>query len=274
MEHIRQAVELARNRGGLAEKSPPLAPSRLDLGQGGNNYNSSRSNAGSLALDPAHLESKRIVAHNVLDHRSKPYDMLRTQVLRIMKAENWQLIGVTSPTPGCGKTLTAINLALSMARQPEESALLVDMDLQRPRVAATLGLERQSGLLSVLDGRTAMPDAIVRVGIGHHAVSVLPCETSTSHSSQWMASRAMESVIQGIRADYRAQVAVLDLPPLLTGDEVISILPLIDCVLLAVAVGVSRVSDVEQCKRHLESTEVVRVIVNKAAGKGVEHYYY
>ena len=44
-----------------------------------------------------------------------------------MHQNKWQVLAITSPTAGCGKTLTAINLALSVARQPECSALLVDM---------------------------------------------------------------------------------------------------------------------------------------------------
>ena len=139
-----------------------------------------------VVLDPERLESMRIIAHNVLDQRSRAYDMLRTQVLRAMAAENWQLIGVTSPTAGCGKTLTAVNLAMSIARQPDKSALLIDLDLQRPQVAKTLGLKPENGVFGVLEGQMALPDAVLRARIGNHHLSVLPCETSTSHSSEWM----------------------------------------------------------------------------------------
>ena len=280
MEHIRQAVELARGRGGLAEQVPNVASPKISPQAApppvtrDHSKGRVQGSAEAVVLDPDHLESMRVVAHNIMDYRSKPYDILRAQVLRIMKAENWRLIAVTSPTPACGKTLTATNMALSIARQPEESALLVDMDLQKPRVASTLGIKCKNGLLGVLEGRATLSDAMVRTQVGNHQMSVLPCEAWTSQSSRWMASREMIDVIQRIRVDYAGQTAVLDLPPLLTGDEVLSILPHVDCVVLAVAVGKSTTSDIEQCKRHLQSAEVVRVVVNKAAGKGAEHYYY
>ena len=81
----------------------------------------------SVALDEALLESRRIISYNVADQRSKSFDILRTQILQSMHQNKWQVLAITSPTAGCGKTLTAINLALSVARQPECSALLVDM---------------------------------------------------------------------------------------------------------------------------------------------------
>ena len=69
-----------------------------------------------LELNLGHLQARRIVAYNGADQRSRPYDMLRTQVLQSMGVSGWKVLGVTSPTPGCGKTLTAINLALSIAQ--------------------------------------------------------------------------------------------------------------------------------------------------------------
>src|SRR5437016_7467020 len=65
----------------------------------------------------------------------------------------------TSPTPDCGKTLTALNLALSIARQPERSVLLVDLDIQKGYVASSLGLRCEGGVLGVLEGRTPLSTA-------------------------------------------------------------------------------------------------------------------
>ena len=155
MEHIRQAIELAKgSRSAGAETvlpSPavqprPFEPAPRSLGAGGSKIKEA-------ALNLAHLEAYRIIAHDRTDLRSRSYDMLRTQVLQSMDLKSWQLLAVTSPTPGCGKTLTSINLALSIARQPERSVLLVDMDIEKPQVANYLGLKCETGLLSVLGGR-------------------------------------------------------------------------------------------------------------------------
>ena len=147
------------------------------------------------------------------------------------------------------------------------------MDLQRPQIARTLGLKCDNGLLGVLEQRTTLSDAILKARIGKHQVTVLPCEASTSHSSEWMASREMSTVIEDIRRNYSSQVVILDMPPILSSDDVISILPRLDCVLLVAAVGVSTVSEIQECNRHLQSTEVVRVVLNKSAETGAGYYY-
>src|SRR5215510_11748796 len=115
MEQIRQAVERAKATLAKAEDGfGRSVPQQLE-GTGG----------GRPRLSP----------------RTKSFDMLRTQVLQSMNPKNWQFLAITSPTAGCGKTVTAINLALSIARQPELSALLIDMDLPKPAVAKYLGLD-------------------------------------------------------------------------------------------------------------------------------------
>src|SRR5258706_14150327 len=123
MDQFKQAVNLARGAIPLAPSADkgPLGdhPNRIDPGD-------SRQEARikNLPLKAAHLESMRIVSHNKDDLRAPSFEMLRTQVLQSMDANGWQFLAVTSPTAGCGKTVTACNLALSMARLPERSVLL------------------------------------------------------------------------------------------------------------------------------------------------------
>src|SRR5215469_11254709 len=172
MEKIRQAVERAKS----ASSEEPLRPITASHGPGApqapppSPTQKSKPTVNPAAQAPhfkdvelnwQKLEQQRIVAHNAADPRSKAFDMLRTQVLQSMDQKNWRFLAITSPTAGCGKTVTAINLALSIARQPERSSLLIDMDLQRPSVASCLGLKSRDGVHGVLEGRTALADAIM-----------------------------------------------------------------------------------------------------------------
>ena len=153
----RRARKSERNWGTIASNDPTAWPwratsvRRRTKGPDSEVRTHRASHAGSalrfneVALDWSHLEQHRIIGHNVADPRSKVFDVLRTQVLQAMDQKNWQFLAITSPTEGCGKTVTAINLALSIARQPERSALLIDMDLQRPTVANYLGIKVPAG---------------------------------------------------------------------------------------------------------------------------------
>src|SRR4051794_28622228 len=151
MDQFKQAVNLARG-------AAPLAP-HVDDDVVGDQSNSIGPRSSlregrikNVLLNAAHLESMRIVSHNKDDLRARSFDMLRTQALQSMDANGWQLLAVTSATAGCGKTVTACNLALSIARLPERSVMLVDLDLRKPKIANYLGINQKSGVLSVLQG--------------------------------------------------------------------------------------------------------------------------
>lgn len=296
MEQIRKAVELAR-AGGVApaeldDRSGANRPrprsgssdSRLDRRndvrseprddlRAGSGVGASYRTPREVMLNGAHLEANRIVAHDIADVRSKSFDMLRTQVLRTMDLQHWQFLAVTSPTAGCGKTVTAVNLALSIARQPERSVLLVDMDMQKPHVGHSLGIKCDRGLLSVIGEGASLVDSSLEARIGSHRLTVLPIEHPTSNSSEWMASRAMSTLLQDIKREFPSRIVILDMPPMLSSDEVISILPQIDCVLLVAAVGTTTTSEIAECNRHLQSADVVRLVLNKVPGATSRYYY-
>lgn len=272
MENIRQAVERAKGQPKPQSASVERSPRRAKIF--GNAPESSEP-IQEVALDFAHLQSRRIVAFDGKDVRSRPFDMLRTEVVRSMDLKGWKTLAVTSPTPGCGKTLTAVNLALSLARQPEREVFLADLDLRKPQVAAYLGLKCRDGLLGVLEERLDFRDATIHARAGASRLDVLPT-TVTSNSSDLVASAAMRTLLQDL-ADYgQNRMVIFDLPPLLMGHDAISILPQVDCVLLVAAVGTSTVGEIEECNKYLQATEVVRFVLNKvpASAPAARYTYY
>jgi protein-tyrosine kinase len=261
VDSIRQAVDLARGSSSAGEQSkapnaflhPPYGPTPAIVD----------SHIREVELRADHLESTRIVSNETADNHGRYFDMLRTQVLQAMDKSSWQFLAVTSPTASCGKTVTACNLALSIARLPERSVLLVDMDLQKPKVAEYLGIDRKEGLLSVLEGRATLSSRIVQACLGRSKMLVLPGEVCRSGSSEWMASQTMSTLLQTIKRDFRSRTVIFDMPPMLVGDDVISILPRMDAVLLIAGIGNTSASDIKECQKHLQATPVVRVVVNK-----------
>ena len=270
MEFIRQALD--RVKGALPPPVQSAAPARSRAPSSADQAKSARPHPGEIGLEPRHLESRRIIAHDVRDPRAKSFDILRTQVLRGMDTSHWQILAVTSPTPGCGKTLTSINLALSIARQSDRAVLLVDLDLQKPRVAACLGLTCSTGVLSVIEGATRLQDALIQTRVAGSRIVVLPTEQPITGSSEWMTSAGMRAMLQAIRRDFQSWTVILDMPPVLTGDDVIAVLPQIDCALLVAAAGKSQRSEIEEAARHLASTDVVRLVLNKVP-EDVSRYY-
>jgi len=276
MENIRQALERVKASQSAGSEQRNLAGSavlqlrsEMEIGSAGGNDGQNQE----IELNNVHLQSKRIISYDITDPRSRAFDMLRTQVLQSMDLKGWKTLAVTSPTPACGKTLTALNLAISIARQPDRSVLLVDLDFRKPQVAACLGLKCDEGVLSVLEGRTTLSDAIIPARVGNLRFMVLPT-ASTIRSSELISSRAMTAMLEDIKREYHSKTIILDLPPILSGDDVIAILPQMDCVLLVAAVGTTTVAQIKECNKHLQSAEVVRIALNKVLETSTDHYYY
>jgi protein-tyrosine kinase len=264
VDSIKHAVELAR-----AAERAPVAIATVDP----------RASSGDAAirdvrLSNEHLQSARIVAHGSARDHGHYYDMLRTQVLQELDKKSWQFLAITSPTAGCGKSVTACNLAMSIARLPERSVLLVDLDLRKPSIAKYMGVDGSGGVLSILEGRATLSSAVLRASIGSNSLFVLPGSQPSSSSSEWMASQTMGTLLQAIKREFRSCVVIFDLPPLLMGDDVISILPRMDAALLVAGIGNTSLPDVKESQKHLQRTPVLRVVVNKVTETPDAYYGY
>ena len=84
----------------------------------------------------------------------------------------------------------------------------------------------------------------------------------------------MAAMLESLKNEYRSEIIIFDLPPMLSGDDVIAILPQIDCVLFVAAVGTTTVAEIKECSKHLQSTEVIRFVVNKVPESSTDYYYY
>jgi capsular exopolysaccharide synthesis family protein len=263
VDSIKQAIELAKatDTAARAAVGNPARP-----GQEAFQFRN-------VALSEVHLERARIVAHGV-GINGRYYDMLRTQVLQEMDKNSWQFLAVTSPTVACGKSVTACNLAMSIARLPGRSVLLVDADMRKPMVARYLGLQGGSGILSVLEERKTLSSSLIEASIGPSEILVLPGEVAAATSSEWMASQMMGTLLQTIKRDFRSRIVIFDLPPLLVGDDVIAFLPRMDAVLLVTGVGVTSVAEIKECQKHLQRSKVIRVVVNKVTESTDGYYGY
>ena len=271
MDEIKHAIELAR----AAEiESRPAASSEALNANERLSQRIGDKQPREVRLDPNHLTANRIVAFGATAENGRYYDMLRTQVLQEMDKKSWQFLAVTSPTAGCGKTVTACNLAMSIARLPERQVLLVDLDLRKPMLGDYLGLGNSAGIVDVLEGRQALSSTVINCHIGPSSLLVLPGTVSTPGSSEWMASQTMGTLLQAIRREFRSCLVIFDLPPMLLGDDVISILPRMDATLLVAGIGSTSIADIKECQKHLQRTPVVRVVANKATDKTGAYYGY
>lgn len=224
-----------------------------------------------VELDPAHLETHRIVAFNKNHPSNWAFDVLRTQVLQKMDQNGWRTLAITSPTLESGKSVVAINLATSIAHQTQRTAMLVDFDLRRPMVSRYLGLPAQTSLNEVFDGSAQVADALVNPGLPR--LVVLPTQRPVPKSSELLSSRKVGHIITDLRDRYQDRIVIFDLPPVLAADDVIAVLPRIDCVLMVIGSGMSSQKEIEEGMRHLGGANLLGVVLNKDEAPVRKGYY-
>jgi protein-tyrosine kinase len=263
MERIKQALDkikpVGRDRVGV-ELAQAMPESQLDRLSDLDNISYTHSRV--VELDPTHLERHRVVAYNKGDPVAYSFDKLRTQVLRRMKEKGWRTLAIISPTPGAGKTVVAINLAISIAQHTETSALLVDFDLRRPRVATYLGIPTGKSLNELLSNEASLPEVLVNPGIPR--LLILPTDRPIAKSSEVLTSRRVIELLTELRGRYDSRVVIFDLPPILTADDAIAILPHIECSLLVVASGSDSKSEIEESMALMQGANFLGAVLNKA----------
>lgn len=213
-------------------------------------------------LDRLAAQRHRLISGVGTDPVTTAYKMLRTQVLRRTRQHGWKTLAVTSPGFGEGKTLTAVNLAITLAREVNRTVLLIDLDLQRPSVANCFGYVPSAGLADYLAGTAALPDILVNPGI--ERLVILPGKGCLENSSEALSSPKMIELVQELRDRYPERLVVIDLPPLLVADDALAFSPYVDAMLLVAAEGKTSRDALRQAVKLLDGVNIVGTVLNKS----------
>jgi Mrp family chromosome partitioning ATPase len=206
------------------------------------------------------LVAKRVSSGHGQDHVTRAYKLLRTKVLQRMATEGWQTIAVVSPSAGDGKTLTAINLAISIASTKSHTALLVDLDWLQPSVHKHFGFDPEHDVCDYLRGDQSLAGVLVNPGLPRFCF--LPCARPVPDSSEHLAE--LGPFVRELKSRYRNRIVLFDVPPILATDDALSFLPLVDCVLLVVNEGKTKTTDIESSLGLLDAERVVGCVMNNS----------
>lgn len=179
---------------------------------------------------------------------------------------------VTSPSPGDGKTFTAANLALVLARAGQRT-ILVDADLHRPRVHEYFRLANQVGVTSVLEGTAELGGALQAVP-GERRLRVLTSGPPVEAPSELLASHDLGEWVLARLASV-ADVVVVDSPPLLAVADTADIVAAVRAVAMVVREGQTRRDDLTRAVELLDQMGVplVGTVLNAVASGGSRSYY-
>ena len=265
MERIQRALELARQRAGSASPPPHDGTETAERV-------AVRLEFAPVPIEPAvrvpvdwkALQERRIVCWDDQRLAAHAYRMLRTQVLQRARSHNLSTIGVVSAAHGEGKTLTAINLALALAAEPNQTVLLLDLDLRRPSLCRTLNLPLDRGLEAWFAGTASLEELWCGLE-GLDRLFVMPTLTPVPSSSEALARGSTKRMLQDLKERDPGRLVLVDLPPALLSDDVLTIAPQLDAVVLVVTEGRTRREDVSRVLELLGSTRVIGTVLNRSS---------
>jgi protein-tyrosine kinase len=270
MDRIQRALDLAKVQAQRAPAPPPASAPAADDPRAERVALSREFGLGSveaierLPVDWAELKERRVIATSDAQPAGHAYRMLRTQVLQRARTHGLTTLGVVSAVNGEGKTLTAVNLALSLAAEPNQTVLLLDLDLRRPAVASTLGLGCARGLESWFGGDE--PAKNVCYGIeGVERFYVLPTLVPVNGSSEVLAGIATRKLFNELKGRDPGRMLIVDLPPVLLSDDALTVAPLLDGVVLVVNERRTRREDIVRVVELLGNTRIVGTVLNRSS---------
>lgn len=231
------------------------------------------------ALEPASFDDTTLARARVVTRRKLggghhvPFDMLRTRLVRVMHDRGWRSIAVTSPTSGCGKTLTCLNLAFSLARREGGRTVLVELDLIKPAMVSLLGVAPGRSVGDFVAGDAPMESAFLRHGT--NLALGLATQARRDSAEVLQSARCAEAML-AILDRLAPDIVLYDLPPVLAVDDAVAFASKADCALVVASEGESRLPEIDSCVAQLARvTTVVGVALNKSAfpSRGAYGYY-
>lgn len=260
MERIKQALDRAREErlrtGGI---EPSTSTTNNSPATGDVQYTRSRSTDTPKNL----LREQRVISAFENDEFSDAYKILSTQILHKLRENHWNALAVSSPNVGEGKTLTAINLAISLAKEVTYTVLLVDADLRDPSVHRYFGIQPELGLSDYLLNDVPLADLLIHPA-GIPRFVILPGGKPLTNSTEMLNSPKMTRLVDELKTRYASRIVLFDVPPLLSSADTLAFSPHLDAALLVIEEGKTAANDAQRASALLANTQLIGTVLNKS----------
>ncbi len=202
------------------------------------------------------------------------YKTLRTNVMFSLPGGDCKCIGITSPTPGDGKSTTATNLAISLA-QINKRVLLVDCDMRLPTVAGRFLIPAAPGLSDFLAGQARIEESVRRVE--KYNLHILPAGNIPPDPTGLLEAKQLEHLFAAFRTLY--DYVIVDLPPVTTVTDGVILSRYLDGFLIVAQIDRTEHRAVEEALRQLRMADAnllgfVTVGANVSGKKYYKYSYY
>ena len=221
--------------------------------------------AAAEALERYDSPGRGIFGFNSRDRRSRPFNLMRAQVVKVMRANDWKIIGVTSATPRVGKSFMASNLAASLSRIPGMRTMLFDLDLRRGSIAERFDIPEGPGINTFLSGEVnTLDDAAY--DIANTGLTIFPSFPTNAPSAELLAGNRLRTLVEAMRNLSNNMICICDLPPAFANDDAAIVLREIDAYLFVVEEGKTTRHQVRDAIELLKPAPCMGTILNRYRG--------
>ena len=191
-------------------------------------------------------EKDLIMTKDVPFSVEEAYKSLRTNLIFSLPEDKCKVIEITSSTQNEGKSVTAVNLAISLAKNVEK-VILIDCDLRLSTVARKLKIKQKPGLTDLLFGLHSALDVIC-----HHpsGIDVIPAGNIPPNPSETLGSSRMTTVLEFMKEHY--DFVILDAPPVGIVTDAAVLAPKVSGIILVVRQGIARYEEVDAAINKLK----------------------
>lgn len=216
-------------------------------------------------LDAREWEQRGVFGFNSRDSRSRSFNLLRSQVLKVTRDRKWNIIGITSATPRVGKSFTAANLAASLSRVPGMHTLLFDLDLRRGSIAETFEIAEGFGINTFLTGDIDTLEEVAR-DVVDSSLTIFPSFRTNANSAELLAGSRFKALVQAMRDLPDTVMCICDLPPAFANDDAAIVAREIDAYMLVVEEGKTTARQVRDTIEVLKPAPCLGTVLNRYHG--------
>ena len=235
------------------------------------------SDAIAVTLDQEHLHERHALAGAEFDDPmiTDRYRLLRTRIKQRMEPRGWNTLGITSPSSKEGKSLNSLNIAITASRDADSAVVLIDADLRRPSVAKYAGLAPDYGLIDYLAGDVEIDQVLYRIE-NEPGLFIIPSRlvNNLAPPVESLGSQRMSDLLdQFISAGF---LVIVDLPPVMVADDVLSLAPKLDALLLIIRDGQTKTNELKESTDLLADFNLLGTVLNDSEepSGGAYGYYY
>lgn len=202
---------------------------------------------------------------------SEEFRRLKSILIRVTKSDFKNTIMITSSVEDEGKSITAINLAVTLAQEIDHTILLIDADLRKPKIHEYLGINYKYGLSDYLTRDIDVSDVLVKTNIGK--MVVIPAGRMVRNPVELLSSEKMKYFINDIKHRYMDRYVIIDSPPIQSCAEGISIGSYVDGIVFVVKEGLAQRSVIEDALGMIKDFNILGVVYNGVGDVSLDGHY-